>query len=216
MDQTSPFPRPPQPAPSTIDRIRTAALTCFAAEGVSATSLRAVATAAGVSIGLVQHHFGTKDGLVAAVNEDVLRTVADAVAARPLPAPPADTLGELGHRVTSIMTGNPDVVDYLARAFVEDDTLAATIFDGLVSISTDQWSQLAAHDLLQPEVDRTWATLQPLVLVLGTVILRRQLDRHLPEPLTTPAQLHRWDDAVAQLLRSGLLASPPPGAVPHP
>ncbi|MGM7644952.1 TetR/AcrR family transcriptional regulator [Nocardia sp. JW2] len=213
MQPTSPFPLPADPGPSAADRIRAAALKCFAADGVSATSLRAVAEKAGVSIGLVQHHFGTKAGLVVAVDEYVLRVVATAVASRPLPPPPEDSLGELGHRVTSIMTDHPEVVDYIAHAFIEGDTIGTTVFDGLVSISSTQWNQFDEQGLLRPDVDRTWAALHPLILVIGTAVLRKQIDRHLPEPLTSPAQLHRWDDAVAQLLHGGLFADPSPPTV---
>lgn len=187
-----------------MDRIRDAALRCFAAGGVAGTSLRAVAEAADVSIGLVQHHFGTKARLVSAVEDHVLRVIGKAVASAPLPAPPEDSLAELGHRVTSIMTEHPEVVDYVARVMVDGDAVASVIFDGLVAVSAAQWDQFADHDLLPPDLDRTWAVLHPLILVIGTVILRTHIARHLPEPLTTPTQLRRWDDAVAALLRRGL------------
>lgn len=200
----NPFPVSPPPAPSTMDRIRTAALKCFAVEGVPGTSLREVAEAAGVSIGLVQHHFGTKAGLVAAVNDHVIHVIADAVASTPLPPPPADSLAELGHRVTAIMTASPEVVDYLARAFVDRDEVGAIVFDGLVTISSAQWDQFADHGLLRDDIDRTWAVLNALSLVIGTVILRAQIERHLHAPLTSPIQLRRWDDAVAMVLRTGL------------
>ncbi|MFD0690642.1 TetR/AcrR family transcriptional regulator [Actinomadura fibrosa] len=206
MDPRSLFPVRTDPGePSTADRIRDAALCCFAAHGASGTSLRAIAETAEVSIGLVQHHFGTKARLRAAVDEHVLRVVGDAVASAPLPAPPRDALAELGHRVTSIMTGHPEVVGYLVRAMIEGEAVGSAVFDGLVAISAGQWDRLADHGLLASDVDRTWAVLHPLVLVLGTAILRPHLDRHLPEPLTDPAQLRRWDDAVAALLSRGLL-----------
>jgi hypothetical protein len=41
--------------PSSIARIRDAALTLFADHGIEAASLRTIAKAAGVSVGLVQH-----------------------------------------------------------------------------------------------------------------------------------------------------------------
>ncbi|GAB3668559.1 TetR/AcrR family transcriptional regulator [Actinocorallia lasiicapitis] len=206
MNPRSLFPhRDDSAEPSTVDRIRDAALRCFAADGVAGTSLRAVAEAAGVSIGLVQHHFGTKARLVSAVEDHVLRIIGETVASTPLPAPPQDSLADLGHRVTSIMTEHPDVVAYVARVMVDGDAVASVIFDGLVALSSAQWDQLAEQDRLQPDLDLTWAKLHPLILVLGTVILRTQLDRHLPSPLTTPTQLHRWDDSMASLLRNGLL-----------
>ena len=58
---------------TTVERIRNAALQIVAIQGVSGTSLRAVAAAAGVSLGLVQHHFATKAGLIKAVDDYVLR-----------------------------------------------------------------------------------------------------------------------------------------------
>lgn len=210
MDSAALFPgQTPPDVPSTADRIRDAALKRFAAHGVAATSLRSVAEGAGVSVGLVQHHFGTKSGLVAAVDQHVLRIVADTIAATALPPPPADSLAELGHRVTSIVSAHPEVARYVVRALVDGGDIGATIFDGLVAISTAQWDQFGKDGLVRPDIDRTWAALHPLVLVLGTLILRDLIDSHLPEALTAPAQLLRWDSAVADLLRRGLFRDGP-------
>ncbi len=55
--------------------IRDAALRRFAAHGVAGTTLRVIATDAGVSLGLVQHRFGTKERLVEAVDDYVLDVV---------------------------------------------------------------------------------------------------------------------------------------------
>src|SRR6059036_3345275 len=65
-------------------RIRGAAMKLFAAEGVAASSLRAVARAAGVSPGLVVHHFGSKQGLVRAVDEAALMRINLALSEVPL------------------------------------------------------------------------------------------------------------------------------------
>lgn len=60
---------------TTVERIRTAALKIVATQGASGTSLRAVAAAAGVSLGLAQYHFATKAGLIKAVDDYVLSLV---------------------------------------------------------------------------------------------------------------------------------------------
>src|SRR5215813_4115516 len=44
-------------------RIRDAALTLFAERGIEASTIRDIAAAAGVSSGLVRHHFGSKEAL---------------------------------------------------------------------------------------------------------------------------------------------------------
>jgi AcrR family transcriptional regulator len=100
---------------SRIERIRTAALRSFATHGSSATSLRTVAEAAGVSVGLVQHHFANKAGLIKAVDDHVM-TVVVATISQPIAPPPADSIAEMGGRVTRIMAEHPDVVDYVGRA----------------------------------------------------------------------------------------------------
>ena len=69
---------------SAIERIRNAALKSFATHGASGTSLRTVAAAAGVSLGLVQHHFATKAGLIKAVDDYVLAVVLTAIS-QPIP-----------------------------------------------------------------------------------------------------------------------------------
>lgn len=80
----------------TRDRLLDAAETLFARSGLDATSLRAITSAADANLAAVNYHFGTKEGLIAAVfqrrieplNEERLqgleRAIADAV-----PAPPS-------------------------------------------------------------------------------------------------------------------------------
>lgn len=197
-------PRRPAPAePSSTERIRDAALKSFAANGIAATSLRTVAEAAGTSIGLVQHYYRTKAALVAAVDDYVLQVIGDAVESAPLPAAPADPLAEMGRRVTTLLTEQADVVNYLGRALVEGDSIGSEIFDGLVGISTAQSQELSQRDQARPGLDPVWSALNPLILRLGAIILRTHIDRHIPEPFNTPTQLSRWDAAVTALIREG-------------
>ncbi|MFZ5871946.1 MAG: TetR family transcriptional regulator, partial [Actinomycetota bacterium] len=65
-------------------RIRNAALELFARDGVEGTSLRAVAAAAGVTVGLIVHHYGTKEALREAVELAIVEQFADAIASVPL------------------------------------------------------------------------------------------------------------------------------------
>ena len=50
---------------------------------------------------------------------------------------------------------------------------------------------------------------QPLILVLGTLILRSHIERQLPEPLGSPTQLRTWEAAVDNLIRAGSCATRP-------
>jgi AcrR family transcriptional regulator len=188
---------------STTERIRNAALKSFATYGASATSLRTVAEAAGVSVGLVQHHFANKAGLVKAVDDYVLGVVI-AVIAQPMSGPPADSLNEMGNRVTQFVAEYTDILDYFGRALIDGSPLGVMIFDTLVGNGTARWHQRIERGETRPDVDLTWAAINSLVLALGTLILRTHVERHLPEPLATPAQLERWEASVNTLLRNGL------------
>ncbi|VEG39527.1 TetR family transcriptional regulator [Mycolicibacterium flavescens] len=187
---------------SSVDRIRNAALKCFAARGSSATSLRAVAAEAGVSPGLVQHHFATKANLIKAVDDHVLGVMAEALT-QPIPEPPADTIADVGSRVTSLVAGEPDVVAYVGRALTDGSSLGAQLFDSLAAIGAERWRVRAEQGLTRPDLDPIWGTLNPLVLALGAWVLRAHIERHLPEPLETPEQLQRWQNATDSLLRDG-------------
>jgi AcrR family transcriptional regulator len=193
---------------SSVERIRNAALKSFATYGTSTTSLRTVAAAAGVSVGLVQHHFGTKAGLIKAVDDHVLGLVIAAIAP-PLAEPPADSIAEMGSRVTRIVAEQPDIVDYLGRALIEGNPLGTTIFDTLAGLGVARWNKRNERGETRPEVDLTWAALNALVLPLGTLILRGHIERQLPESFTTPAQLQRWQESVNTLLREGLFRQRP-------
>ena len=85
-----------------LELIRRAALKSFATRGAAATSLRSVAADAGVSLGLVQHHFATKAGLIKAVDDYVMSVVV-AVVAQPVSTPPKDSLADMGSRVVTLV-----------------------------------------------------------------------------------------------------------------
>lgn len=62
---------------TTSARIRDAAIVRFPIDGISGTTIRSIAAEAGVSPGLVIHHFGTKEGLRSACDEYVVHRVMD-------------------------------------------------------------------------------------------------------------------------------------------
>jgi AcrR family transcriptional regulator len=192
---------------SSIERIRTAALRSFATHGPSATSLRTVAETAGVSVGLVQHHFGNKAGLIKAVDDHVLGVVIEIIA-RPIQAPPADSIADMGGRVTEFIAQYPDVMDYVGRALIDGSPLGTTIFDTLAAFGTARWNQRKDNGEARPDIDVTWAALNSLVMALGTLILRGHLERQVPQAFTTPTQLQRWQNSVDTLLRDGLFRQP--------
>jgi AcrR family transcriptional regulator len=152
-------------------RIVDAALALFAERGPSAT-MKAIAEAAGVSVGLVQHHFGTKDQLREACDERVLALVRLKVAeVHP------------GGRITqpefigTLYDAAVPVMPYVARVALEADERAASLFDEVMHLTalflTSQWPERFPEG-----ADRTRnAAAVHLAMGLGTLVLHHQLTR---------------------------------------
>ena len=198
-----PYTPPAPPEPSSEERIRDAALRSFANHGVAATSMRMIADAAGVSLGLVQHYFKTKADLVNTVDRYVLQVISEALRAAATPGAPAEALEEAGKRMTKLTIDHPLVINYLARALCEGGEIGSVVFDGLVTISTAQGDHFREQGLIRENLDPLWAVLNPLILRVGAFILRPHIERQLGEPFFTATQLERWDDAVTKVLREG-------------
>jgi AcrR family transcriptional regulator len=188
---------------SAIDRIRDAAMKILATHGASGTSLRAVAAAAGVSLGSVQHHFATKAGLVKAVDDWALAVVVTAIT-QPIPDTTPDSVAEIGDRVTRMIAEQPEIADYIGRALIDGRPVGDMIFDSLLNSGMARWHRRSERGETRADLDLTWAAINSLVLALGALMMRGHIERHLPEPLTSSAQLERWQGSVNSLLREGL------------
>jgi hypothetical protein len=78
------------------------------------------------------------------------------------------------------------------------------IFDSLLNSGMARWHRRSERGETRADLDLTWAAINSLVLALGALMMRGHIERHLPEPLTSPAQLERWQGSVNSLLREGL------------
>lgn len=111
---------------STRARIRDAALALFGEQGFG-VGVRAIAAAAGVSPGLVNHHFGSKDGLRRECDDHVRAVIRESKMSfmnRP-------SAGNLLQQLAEI-EGFAPVVAYIMRSFQAGGEFAAVLFDHMV------------------------------------------------------------------------------------
>lgn len=162
-----------------------------------------MAEAAGSSVGLVQHYFGTKAALVEAVDDHVIQVIGDALVGGELPPVPQDPLEVMGRRITTLVSEHDDAIAYIGRALVEGGSIGSEIFDGLLRITEAQRDRLVERNQARQDLDPVWSVLNVLLLRLGPVLLRSHVERHIPEPFNSPTQLRRWDDSVIMLIRNG-------------
>ena len=179
------------------------ALRLFGERGIDATSLREVAKVAEVSPALVVHHFGGKEGLVAAVDEAALREFGAAY--EPDEATKeTDLLHQRASQTARVMRERPDVCAYLGRALVEGTPGSAGLFGAMIQGGMAEIDTLAEKGALREDADRLWATLQHFFLIWAPLSFMPLLQEALGGPLLEEKNLDRWVAANIELLREGL------------
>ena len=161
-------------------RIRDGAIECVANHGLAETTARKVATAAGVSPGLVMHHFGSMEGLLVACDEHVAATIRDYKSAAVDQGPGLDLLGALRQSPFGPM------VAYLARRLHDDTPAVANLIDDLIADAEGYLALGVETGMLKPSDDPRARAVVLAMWSLGSLVLHRHLERLLGVDLTDP------------------------------
>jgi AcrR family transcriptional regulator len=186
-------------------RIREAAFRRFAAHGVAATSLRAIAEDAGTSAALVVHHFGSKDGLVRAVDDAAVakfRTGLEAIGTDTNPETVAASFGAVFER---IIGGDPVMRAYLRRALLQDEPASTALLDEMLEVTRAGLAMLDESGGLRPVADDRWRPFQVLFIALGSMLLEPLLQRALDGHAYDPDVVHERSSANLDFFAHGLL-----------
>ena len=177
-------------------RIRDAALRLFAERGIDGASIRDIAKEAGVSGGLVRHHFGSKEGLRDACDayalDRLMRIKEQAVLDGQLANP-----GFLPATHPTILL----LYRYLARAMVDGSKAAASMFDDMVRLA-EQW--LAKHLPGHSDDPRAYAAVL-VAMQTGLLALHDHLSRNLEADILTPEGHLRMSRALVDFYSHPLL-----------
>lgn len=177
-------------APATDDRtararIRDAAITRFAAEGIAATSVRAIAAEAEVSPGLVIHHFGTKDGLRQACDEHVAGIIRSNKREAMAQGPALDVAAAMRRAKQDV-----PLTRYLARSLADGSPHVATLIDDLVADAADYMAEGVRSGSLRPTEHPYERAVVLTLWTLGALVLHEHVERLLGVDLTQdPSEL---------------------------
>jgi AcrR family transcriptional regulator len=177
-------------------RIRSAAISAFVRDGFQKANVRAIAAAAGVSVGLVFHHFGSKDGLRTVCDEHVL----EVMTSRARSAGTPDLLGEY--------LSDPDeyrlLVQYMARAIHDDAPAAGTFVERVVAESEAIFRAGAADGTMHPSSDPRALGVLSVLISLAVLTMPRPLARALGHEDFGPEVLRRMTVPTLELFTRGL------------
>lgn len=175
-------------------RIRDVAVELFASRGFRGTTIRDVAAEAGVSPGLVQHHFGAKEGLREACDQHLAETLRAIMASQ---TPRSDWDRDLVAAMYD--TGGP-AMRYLARGLLEGWPGVSKVFDEGV-LGTAQWLTESWPDRYSGESEKTRMHAAVMTtLSLGVVALHHHLGRWLGVDPLDAAHLHVTDSALVEII----------------
>jgi AcrR family transcriptional regulator len=156
-------------------RIRDAALRLFAERGIEAATIRDIAAAAGVSSGLIRHHFGSKEDLRDAC-DDYARERAMELA--------DEMLGGRMGDPAAVASTQPEAMllqTYLVRSMMDGSAKAEALFDTMVAEGM-RWFD--THNVESADALAYSAVLA--AMKLGVFILRDQLSRVFGVDVGTP------------------------------
>ncbi len=187
-------------------RLRRAAMQQFAEHGFDGASVRSIAKVAGVSAALVTHHFGSKEGLRASVDEHLLEAfggeLEDLAVAED--ASSEAVLAAFGGLTARLFGLDPVTRGYLRRVLLDGGEAGEAMFDRLLDGARRQLHRLAEEGWLREDADAVWSPYQILFLLLGPLLLEPSL-RHATEPDPFSAKLlDERSRANQRLLESGL------------
>jgi AcrR family transcriptional regulator len=188
---------------TTTARIRNAALELFATRGAKATTIREVASAAGVSPGLVQHHFGTKAGLQQAVNEFIFADARSVLT--DLPEDVGERSAQFAARMAAVARERPAAILYFARLVSEGDEVGLAMFQGLVGAGVEELREMERAKQLPPGLDLEWAAMHVVMFNLASFLFEPAVSNALGEPFVSEHGLARWNAAATQLLTRAII-----------
>lgn|GEM_PF-130598 len=161
-------------------RIRDAAIHCFAENGISKTTVRKVAARAGVSPGLVIHHFGSMENLRAACDESVVRAIREVKENAMSAGPGLDVFGLLHDASIG------SAARYLARVLSSGSPTVDGLVDDLVADAEAYFDRGVETGMLRPSDDPRGRAVVLVLWSLGGLVLHDQFDRLIGVDLTDP------------------------------
>ena len=181
----------------------------FAEKGFDSVTVRDIAGEAAVSIGLINHHFGSKDGLRAAVDDNFIRQFEEALSfdqqvptdREPTPEDYSLTVDQwIGRHQDSW----PNTVNYFRRALLEESDWGFALFSRFYEIVQRSVTKMDVEGRVSPDVDRLWLPFLMIYLELGTMLLDPYIKRTIGKSGFDGDLWRRRHRAYSSLLRRGL------------
>ncbi|WP_460344495.1 TetR/AcrR family transcriptional regulator [Actinoallomurus acanthiterrae] len=189
--------------------IRDEALRLFAEHGPEAVTVRQIAAAAGVSAGLVVHHFGSKEGLREVVDQHVLEMFDAMLGEMTRPGAPdlydPAASGSLVEMMLRHLPPDSPLPAYLRRLLLSGGDAGTRLFHRLFDTGQATLSALAEAGLAVPGRDPEVRAAFLMANDLAVLLLRDQLTDVLGVDPLSEEGIARWAREMLTVYAAGLL-----------
>ena len=187
-----------------VARIRNAALLRFARDGFG-VGLRTIAADAGVTAGLIAHHFGSKDGLRRACDTEVLRLTEEVKRSSTYFGGPADLMTQMSQVEEYI-----PATAYAMRSLMEGGELATTLMDLFVGDTVSYMSDAVKAGTVTPSHNEEARARYLLYAGFGALLLFLRYEASEPGDIEAAVRefIDRYGPVTAELYSRPLFTDP--------
>ena len=193
--------------------IREVALDLFAEHGHRSVTVRQIAAAAGVSPALLNHHFGSKDALVNAVNEYVAATfdqmLTDATASDVTPPTSTSEAGSIAELFAAALPPDSPVPAYVRRLLVDKDPTAGALVARWFATTADVIAGMVRDGRARPSSDPRVRAAFLVINDLAMIVLRDVVADLIDDDPLSAEGIRRWLHEALDIYSNGIFIPPP-------
>jgi AcrR family transcriptional regulator len=187
-----------------------AALSAVAERGAKGATVRIIAERAGVTPGLVIHHFATKQRLLAEVDDLVAQQLTDAMSIPDEVTDAAAALSAVAVQLSSLIGSDASLRAYLRRAIADATPAGGRFLQHLIDLTVGSLRNGRSSKSSHSSDEARWQAVQIISINLAATLLEPILRDLGQEDPFTPDQVQKRTAAnVAFIARALGIAWPP-------
>lgn len=159
----------PEQEPPGRTQLLTASLHVLASRPAREATVRTIAAAAGVTPGLVVHHFGTKEKLFSEVDALVAARFTDAMTIHPQTQDHREAMSAIAAGLSKVIGGDSDLRGYLRHSILEATPGGVAVFGHLVDLTSSTLQRFAGQGY-EPEGGLPWLAVQIVTINLAGLL----------------------------------------------
>lgn len=182
------------------------AMRLFADQGFEGVTVRDLSKEADVSIGLINHHFGSKQGLRRAVDDYFLERTSRAIERARAVADEGDMERVAEYQRDWIVRANdewPQFAAYLRRAILDNSEWGQNLFQSYFSYIENTIKKADEAGRVGDHIDRTWVPLIYLFILLGPLMLDSHVKSILGKSTYEPDMWARFQEQFTEIFWNG-------------